>query len=199
MIFNYLYAFIPLFTVKKYSIHIDGKPNLLMCFFIYKPINLPIMKKYFLAGTWCSLLIGITFMACSKQETVLPSPTTVQLVQALKGDSSVNGLITQSNATALQASFIEKRGEQETRLVKISVKDLINYLHQMQANAYTDSIGIHMGIYTAASVPVAHPEYLGKQTLYFSVFTKAKEGNSDTKSFGNSDGKAYLNHGTLYP
>jgi hypothetical protein len=121
------------------------------------------------------------------------------MVQALKGDSSVSGLISGLTATALKTSFIEKRGDQETRLVKISVKDLINYLHQMQTNAYTDSIGIHMGIYSAATVPEAHPDYVGKSTLYFSIFPAGNAATSGIKTFGNSDGSKFLNHGTLYP
>ena len=157
------------------------------------------MKMNFSAGKWCWLFIGIAFTACNKQNDSPSTPSAPQMVQALKGDSSVNGLISGLTATALKTSFIEKRGDQETRLVKISVKDLINYLHQMQTNAYTDSIGIHMGIYSVATVPEAHPDYVGKSTLYFSVFPAGNAASSGIKTFGNSDGSKFLNHGTLYP
>lgn len=172
---------------------------LLMCFFIYKPINLPLMKTYSFVGVWCCLFIGITWMACNKQEAIPPTTTSTQVVQALKGDSAVNGLINQSIANTLQANFIEKRGNQETRLVKISVKDLINYLHLMQTNAYTDSLGIHMGIYSADNVPPAYPEYKGRYTLYFSVFPASSSAPANSKTLGTTGSNRFLNHGTLYP
>jgi hypothetical protein len=56
-----------------------------------------------------------------------------------------------------------------------------------------------MGIYTSATVPEAHPDYVGKSTLYFSVFPAGNAASSGIKTFGNSDGSKFLNHGTLYP
>ena len=150
----------------------------------------------FTASIIVMLLIGT---ACTKQEVIsnpLPNGNSIQLV---KGDSSINGLISGSVANQLSTAFIQQRGNAETRLVKIAVKDLINYMHQMQTNALTDSLGIHFGYYTAATTPHQYPEYNNKYTLYFAVYPAVPAASSGFKSLGAGDNGTYLNHGTLYP
>ena len=137
--------------------------------------------------------------ACQKQEVTATPLSNTNLVQAVKGDSSINGLIAGNAAGELSAAFIQQRGKQETRLVKIAVKDLINYLHQMQTNALSDSLGIHFGYYTTATTPQLHPEYLNKYTLYFAVYPAGGSTNPGFKTLGTGDPNTYLNHGTLYP
>ncbi|MBU3745408.1 MAG: hypothetical protein FGM61_12840 [Sediminibacterium sp.] len=151
-----------------------------------------------------TLAIGIIalqtmFIGCQKQEVISTPLANTNLVQAVKGDSAINGLIVGSAAKELSASFIQQRGNQETRLVKIAVKDLINYMHQMQTNALSDSLGIHFGYYTSSTVPAQYPEYLNKYTLYFSVYPAAGSVTPGFKSLGTGDNNTYLNHGTLYP
>lgn len=147
----------------------------------------------------CIIVLQLMSSACQKQEVVANPLSSGNLVQFVKGDSSINGLISATAANELSAAFIEQRGNKETRLVKVAVKDLINYMHQMQTNAITDSLGIYFGYYTTATVPSQVPQYLHKYTLYFSVFPATSSTTPSLKTLGNGATAAFLNHGTLYP
>ncbi len=139
-------------------------------------------------------LLTCCLLACSKNET--PAPDTNHMVQSVSGDKSINGIISASAANEMQAAFIRQHGAEATRLVKISVKDLLNFLHSEQANALTDSIGIHTGIYTEATTPEDRPGYRGRLTIYCSVFTAQPK---DVQTMGTGYSSSFLNHGMLYP
>ena len=140
-------------------------------------------------------LLACCLLACSKNETPA-EPSTPNLVQAVAGDKSINGLISTQAANEMQAAFLREEGPTATRLVKISVKDLLNFLHSQSANAMTDSLGIHTGIYTEATAPADHPNYRGRLTIFCSVFTAQPK---QTQTMGTGDNNTFLNHGMLYP
>jgi hypothetical protein len=140
-------------------------------------------------------MLACCLLACSKNE-VPTEPTTPNLVQAVAGDQSINGLISTQAANEMQAAFIREEGPTATRLVKISVKDLLNFLHSQSANAMTDSLGIHTGIYTEATTPGDRPNYRGRLTIYCSVFTAQPKGMATMSTDNNN---TFLNHGMLYP
>jgi len=139
-------------------------------------------------------LLTICLLACSKNETKPETSNT--LVQSVAGDASINGIISASAAEEMQGAFIKSEGPEATRLVKISVKDLLNFLHSQSANALTDSIGIHTGIYTEATTPKDKPQYRGRLTIYCSVFNAQPK---EMQTMGSGDNRAFLNHGMLYP
>lgn len=145
------------------------------------------------------ILVVMMSIACQKQEIISTPIPNGNIVQAVKGDSSINGLIASTAANELSAAFVQQRGNQESRLIKIAVKDLINYMHQMQTNALSDSLGIHFGYYTSSTVPNQHPDYLHKYTLYFSIYPGPASATPSIKTLGTGGGSSYLNHGTLYP
>lgn len=147
----------------------------------------------------CIFAVQLMSTACQKQEMISNPMPNGNIVQAVKGDSSINGLISGNAANEMSAAFISQRGNQETRMVKIAVKDLINFMHQMQTNAISDSLGIHFGYYTPATVPNQYPEYLHKYTLYFAVYPASGAALPAMKSQGSGSATSFLNHGTLYP
>jgi hypothetical protein len=139
-------------------------------------------------------MLACCLLACTKNET--PAPDTNHLVQSVAGDKSINGIISAGAANEMQSAFIRQEGAEATRLVKISVKDLLNFLHSRNTNALTDSIGIHMGIYTEATTPADRPQYRGRLTIYCSVFNLQP---NTTQTMGSGDSGSFLNHGMLYP
>lgn len=164
------------------------------------------MKKFSFSVSMFALAatVAILFVACQKEQAPATAQTDAaatesNVIVGVNG-GAIPGLISTSSADALRAAYIKLAGEKGTQYIKFDIDDVIAYLKAMKSKYKSDAVYVNFGIYDANTVPNGKTEYIGRQTVFFSVNNNKKSGgNIIVNGDGDDEGPNELNHGQIYP
>lgn len=163
------------------------------------------MKKFSFSVSMFALAatVAFLFMACQKEQAPVAATdeaaTESNVIVGVNG-GAIPGLISTAASDALRAAYIKANGSKSTQYIKFEIQDLINYLKAMKQKYNSDEVYVNFGIYDSKTVPNGKTEYIGRQTVFFSVNNKKKSGgNIVVNGDGDDEGPNELNHGTIFP
>ena len=147
--------------------------------------------------------VAFLFMACQKEQAPAAATdeaaTESNVVVGVNG-GALPGLISTASSDALRAAYIKANGSKSTQYIQFEIQDLLTYLKAMKQKYNSDEVYVNFGIYDANTVPSGKTEYIGRQTVFFSVNNKKKSGgNIVVNGDGDDDVPNELNHGTIFP
>lgn len=148
--------------------------------------------------------VAFLFMACQKEQSPASTDQAATESNTIVGvnGGSIPGLISTVSSDALRAAYIKANGSNSSQYIQFQIQDLINYLNAMKQKYNSDLVYVNFGVYDANTVPAGKTDYIGRQTVFFSVNNKKKSGGNIVV---NGDGDAdpqnpdELNHGTIFP
>jgi len=162
------------------------------------------MKKLtYLSSLTLSLTLAVLLMACQKQQdAAVPanSSSDEAVIKNVAGSGSLSGKISREEAVEMFKAYLEKNNAPgHTEYVAFSIKDLQQYLSDLQTKYKADQVYVNIGVYDEATAP--KKEYVGRTTIFFSGNNNKKASNGsivlhDLMSLDESD---FLNHGNIYP
>lgn len=165
-----------------------------------------LFSKRFLA---LGVMASLSFAACQKAETeanALQSNTKdaeMNLVGSASKTSAINGLISESAAARMQATYKKNySGKNFTEYVVFEADDLEKYLKEIKKKYKSDKVYVYFGQYDDVTAP--KPEYKGRVSVFFLGNNKrSNSGNFRSQDVGDGstpgDGSNYLNHGSIWP
>lgn len=166
-----------------------------------------LFSKRFLA---LGVIASLSFTACQKAETeanALQSnnkDVEMNLVGSAAKASAINGLISESAAARMQATYKKNfKGDNYTEHVVFNIDDLQKYLDQLKKTYESDKVYVYFGQYDEVTAPKS--SFKGRVSVFFLGNNKrSNSGNFRSQNVGDStgvpgDGSNYLNHGTIWP
>ena len=164
-----------------------------------------LISKRFLA---LGVIASLSFTACQKAETEsnLMQSNNKDNEMNLVGSAaavSINGLITEDAAKAMQEAYQKKFGAlTKTEYVEFDVKDIENFVKQIKSKYKSDKVRVYFGVYDEKTT--TKRDYIGRTTVFFlGNNKKSNSGNIRSQNTGDpgdpTDGSNYMNHGSIWP
>lgn len=165
-----------------------------------------LISKRFLA---LGVIASLSFTACQKAETesnLMQSnnkDNEMNLVGSAAANVSINGLITEDAAKAMQDAYKAKFGSlTKTEYVEFDVNDMENFIKQIKNKYKSDKVRVYFGVYDNKTTD--NQAYVGRTTVFFlGNNKKSNSGNIRSQNTGDpggpADGSNYMNHGSIWP
>lgn len=166
------------------------------------------MKKISFMGSMFLLTatVALLFIACQKEQQNTVSTDSAAASEAtniVAVNGEISGLITQSVANQLRATFLKTAAPNESQYVEFNIKDLTAYLKAMSAKYGSTKVYVNFGTYDATTAPDGNSSFIGRKTVFFTVNSKKSSsgaGNIVLNDTGDgTDDPNSLNHGQIYP
>lgn len=154
------------------------------------------------------VLASLSFTACQKAETETNplqsnnKDNEMNLVGSAAAGISINGLISENAAEAMQNAYKAKFGSlTKTEYVEFDVNEMEKFIKQLKNKYKSDKLRVYFGVYDEKTT--TNPNYVGRTTVFFlGNNKKAKNGNIRSQNAEDGlpgEGSNYLNHGTIWP
>ena len=154
------------------------------------------------------VIASLSFTACQKAETETNplqsnnKDNEMNLVGSAAAGISINGLISENAAEAMQNAYKAKFGSlTKTEYVEFDVNEMEKFIKQLKNKYKSDKLRVYFGVYDEKTT--TNPNYVGRTTVFFlGNNKKAKNGNIRSQNAEDGlpgEGSNYLNHGTIWP